>query len=148
MEPEQLRAKFDAKFKLWSERLLDLSGRNRLLNFRPTKVSTVDITTPGPQVLFDQLVNVEKSLTFPFIDIGSFLQMADEDGDGTSAGQRYPVRPGDPISTRSAFSGAGWCARMVDGLARRSIRTSDPVKGAAEARASSPSGAAFPDGRG
>ncbi|MFE1870997.1 DUF4011 domain-containing protein [Streptomyces sp. NPDC059496] len=39
----------------WRESLIDLGGRNRLLNFRHTRSSTLDITSPGAGPLLEQL---------------------------------------------------------------------------------------------
>ena len=58
-------ARFEAKYAVWKERLLDLTASNRLLNFRETKVSTVQITLPDPLALFDAIVLRERSLKFP-----------------------------------------------------------------------------------
>ncbi|OXS36191.1 DUF3320 domain-containing protein [Streptomyces sp. XY006] len=48
---ERLRAVLDD----WRNSLLDMGGRNRLLNFRPTKSSTLDITSPGVGTLVAEL---------------------------------------------------------------------------------------------
>ncbi|MFF3650525.1 DUF3320 domain-containing protein [Streptomyces sp. NPDC002181] len=39
----------------WRTSLVDLSGRNRLLNFRHTRASTLEISAPAPSVLVDLL---------------------------------------------------------------------------------------------
>ncbi|MCX4627037.1 DUF3320 domain-containing protein [Streptomyces sp. NBC_01443] len=41
----------------WRTSLVDLSGRNRLLNFRHTRTSTLEISAPSPSVLVDLLEN-------------------------------------------------------------------------------------------
>lgn len=43
-----------SRIDLWKSRLLDLSLRNRLLNFRPT-VATVEILSPSPERVEDEL---------------------------------------------------------------------------------------------
>src|SRR5580658_3184980 len=43
-------------------RLLDTSGRNRLISFRPTKRSTIEFLNPDTGTLFDRLSN-EDTLT-------------------------------------------------------------------------------------
>lgn len=58
-------ARFESKYAVWKERLLDLTANNRLLNFRETKVSTVQITSPDPIALFEAIVLRERSLKFP-----------------------------------------------------------------------------------
>lgn len=41
----------------WRTSLVDLSGRNRLLNFRHTRASTLEVTAPSPSVLVSLLEN-------------------------------------------------------------------------------------------
>ena len=53
---DSLRSKFEKKYDLWKQRLLDISAGNRLLNFRPTKVSTIQITSPDVSELFQKVV--------------------------------------------------------------------------------------------
>ncbi|MGW1881582.1 DUF4011 domain-containing protein [Streptomyces sp. NPDC001970] len=48
---ERLKAVLDG----WRSSLLDLSGRNRLLNFRHTRTATLEITSPGAGVLLSGL---------------------------------------------------------------------------------------------
>ncbi|HYG64396.1 MAG TPA: DUF4011 domain-containing protein, partial [Thermoanaerobaculia bacterium] len=48
----------------WKRKLLDLSKRNRALNFRPYKVSTVAIVDEQPAEVFRQLYLLERSLRF------------------------------------------------------------------------------------
>jgi hypothetical protein len=40
----------------WRDDLLDLTGRNRLLRFRHTKTSSLEIESPGAQVILDRLL--------------------------------------------------------------------------------------------
>src|SRR6266480_2266069 len=53
--PESLHARVAAALDHWKRRLLDLSKRNRALNFRPTKVSTVPIVDEQPAEVFRHL---------------------------------------------------------------------------------------------
>ncbi|MGO9447788.1 MAG: DUF4011 domain-containing protein, partial [Solirubrobacteraceae bacterium] len=39
----------------WRDELLDLTGKNKLLRFRPSKM-TLEVERPGPQVLVDRLM--------------------------------------------------------------------------------------------
>ena len=50
----------------WKKLLLDLSKRNRLINFTEGKRNNVRITSPSFKELFDLIVNEEKRLKFPF----------------------------------------------------------------------------------
>ena len=45
-----------AKFEEWKKRLLDFTGRNRLLFFKPTKTGTLDLSGVSINSLFDALV--------------------------------------------------------------------------------------------
>ena len=54
----------DLKIELWKKRLLDLGKRNRLINFKETKRSSIAIKSPNLGDLFNLLVNEEKSLKF------------------------------------------------------------------------------------
>ena len=49
-------ARVAASADAWKRRLLDLSKRNRALNFRPTRVSTVAVVDEHPAEIFRQLV--------------------------------------------------------------------------------------------
>ena len=40
----------------WRDDLLDLTGRNRLLRFRHTKTSSLEIDSPGAQEILDRLL--------------------------------------------------------------------------------------------
>lgn len=51
-------------FAAWRGRLLDLTGRNRALNYRPTKVSSLTIVNEKPAEVYRLLVVQEKPFTF------------------------------------------------------------------------------------
>ncbi|TAK65294.1 MAG: DUF4011 domain-containing protein, partial [Dehalococcoidia bacterium] len=65
---ESLRARFEAKYDLWRQRLLDIGSGNRLINFHATKVSTIRITSPSLETLYGRLVEDEASLKFPLYE--------------------------------------------------------------------------------
>lgn len=48
-------------------KLLDLTMRNRLLNFRPAKVSTIRVIDEVPREIYDILVLQEKQMSFDAI---------------------------------------------------------------------------------
>ena len=58
-------ASIDAKIETWKNKLLDLGRRNKLLNYKDTAKSTLKITYPSYNVLFDRLVHNECTLSFP-----------------------------------------------------------------------------------
>jgi very-short-patch-repair endonuclease len=60
----RLTASIDA----WKRKLLDLSKRNRALNFRPTKVSTVAIVDEHPAEIFKLLYLAEREMRFKAIE--------------------------------------------------------------------------------
>ena len=49
----------ERKFQQWKERLIDLSLRNRLVNFKQTRSSTLKVLEPGVSVIFDHLAKEE-----------------------------------------------------------------------------------------
>jgi hypothetical protein len=50
--------------RAWQSKLLDLTGRNRALNFKPARVSTVTIVDEQPAELFRRLYLEERSMRF------------------------------------------------------------------------------------
>jgi hypothetical protein len=65
-------ARFEVKYAVWKELLLDLTTSNRLLNFRETTVSTVQVTFSDALALFDAIVLRERSLKFSPIVVGRY----------------------------------------------------------------------------
>lgn len=55
----------DAKIENWKNKLLDLGKKNRLLNYRDTKRSSLTIINPECFELFDSFVMKEEPLIFP-----------------------------------------------------------------------------------
>lgn len=58
-------ANFDAKYENWKNKFLDLGKRNKLLNYKETKSSTLRITYPDYSELYDTFVKNENELVFP-----------------------------------------------------------------------------------
>ena len=54
----------DRKIQYWKSKLLDLSKRNRMINYRETKRSTLKILQPDFEELFNRLAINEEELTF------------------------------------------------------------------------------------
>lgn len=54
----------DKRIESWEKKLLDLGKRNRLLNFRETKRSNINILEPSISDLYNVLVNEERELSF------------------------------------------------------------------------------------
>lgn len=61
---ERQVALLEQAFETWRARLLDLTGRNRALNYHPTKVSTLTIVDEKPAEVFRLLVGEEQALSF------------------------------------------------------------------------------------
>ena len=58
----------DVKIDSWKNKLLDMGKRNKLLNFKQLKRATVRIDMPDMLSLWDNLVDKEKTLEFPYIN--------------------------------------------------------------------------------
>ena len=54
----------EERLKRWKNKLIDLSKRNRLLNFKPTKLTTVRIVDEIPSAIYETIVLNEKSMSF------------------------------------------------------------------------------------
>ncbi|MBL7087154.1 MAG: DUF3320 domain-containing protein [Candidatus Cloacimonetes bacterium] len=52
------------KIETWKNKLIDLSRRNRLLNFRPTKVTTIKVVDEIPSEIFKSMVVENNSFHF------------------------------------------------------------------------------------
>lgn len=79
----------DSKIDLWKSKLLDLSKRNRLLNYKKTKRSTLLICNPLMFDLWKRVVVDEVKVTFPYFDEdsvqeGNIWEDAEVTGDITS----------------------------------------------------------------
>ena len=61
-------ANLDQKLELWKNKLLDLSKRNRLINYRETKRSNLRIDIPSIYDLWQNFIVQEKPLQFDYID--------------------------------------------------------------------------------
>lgn len=59
-------AKIDQKVEAWKNKLLDLGKRNRLINYRETKRSTLSIINPDIFALWTGFVENGNSLEFPY----------------------------------------------------------------------------------
>jgi hypothetical protein len=49
---------------IWRRKLLDLTKRNKALNFKPTKVTTIEIVDEQPSIVFKYLFNDGRSMKF------------------------------------------------------------------------------------
>jgi very-short-patch-repair endonuclease len=60
--------RIEQKIEKWKNKLLDLGKRNRLLNYRETKRSSLNISIPDCISLWNSFVTHEKPLEFPYYD--------------------------------------------------------------------------------
>ena len=86
----------DNKLQIWKKKLLDLSNRNRLLNYKETKQSTLQIVYPEYAELYKKLVLDEKDIVFPRVELSSILS---EDEGGSK--KQVKEIPGDIKTTKS-----------------------------------------------
>ena len=63
-----MRINLENKINVWKNKLLDLGKRNRLLNYKETKRSSLQILTPECISLWKYIVKDEKPLEFPYYD--------------------------------------------------------------------------------
>lgn len=68
----------DRKVDIWKNKLLDLGKRNRLINYRETKRSTLTIIEPEIYDLWDSIVENNEPLSFPM-----YFETPEEEGDDT-----------------------------------------------------------------
>lgn len=73
-------AAIDVRIDKWKKRLLDLGKRNRLINYRETKRSSIGIVNPDLSELFRLLIVNETALNFPF----PFEDFQDDDEESTT----------------------------------------------------------------
>ncbi|HEX2225287.1 MAG TPA: DUF4011 domain-containing protein, partial [Thermoanaerobaculia bacterium] len=57
-----------ASLDFWKRKLLDLGKRNRALNFKPNKVSTVTVVDEQPAEVFRQLYLLERAMRFQQVE--------------------------------------------------------------------------------
>ena len=58
----------ESKIENWCQKLLDLSKRNKALNFKETKRSTLKLQTPDCMTLWNEFVEHEKKIIFPQVE--------------------------------------------------------------------------------
>ena len=74
-----IRQELDARLTYWKSRLHDLGRRNRLLFFKHTRSSTLEIVKPDPTDLFKRIVIKGSTLSFPLpLDMDDPLQSDEE----------------------------------------------------------------------
>ena len=95
--------KVNYKIEVWKKKLLDMGMRNRLLNYKDSKASSLNIIFPDYQRLYKLLAVEEKTLVFPHIEANTLtsIGMTDEDimeteeSENAKMTQRLVEIPGD-----------------------------------------------------
>lgn len=85
----------DLRINNWKKKLLDLGKRNRLINYKETKRSNIQIISPNIEEIYKQLVINEETLNFPYI-----LE-EETDDDDLVTGTDEKIIDGDIITNRS-----------------------------------------------
>ncbi|MGD0818964.1 MAG: DUF4011 domain-containing protein, partial [Methanomassiliicoccales archaeon] len=85
------------KMDHWRSRLIDLSLRNRLLNFKLTKSSTVQFIEPSMDVLFDFLAKKNKPMVVICPEIRDEMDAPEEGARGCLLKDRIAVPPGQVL---------------------------------------------------
>ena len=75
----------DAKYESWKNKLLDLGKRNRLLNYKETKIGTLRITSPEYRALYNLFVKDEQEIVFPLPNYEDEMP-TDDDNESSGAG--------------------------------------------------------------
>ena len=57
------------KYESWKNSLLDFGKRNRLINYKDTKKSSLMIESPSYHELWEKIVEDEGTIEFPLLDI-------------------------------------------------------------------------------
>ena len=78
----------------WKKKLIDLGKRNRLISFRPTKVTTVRIVDEQPPEVFATLVTELKAMDF--LPMPEKKEKEEDEGDG-QMGHGLPDGDGPPL---------------------------------------------------
>lgn len=94
------RSRLAAAFDTWRRRLLDLTKRNRALNYRPQRVATVTIVDERPAEVYRQLVQDEVTFSFtPTLDVEPVSTPPEEEGT-----KREESEPEEAPGTPQPFS--------------------------------------------
>lgn len=75
MSADPVRARLDH----WQRQLIDLSRRNRLLNYKPTRVTTIRMVDEMPTEVFRLLFAERRAMTFRAKTEEEELELARED---------------------------------------------------------------------
>lgn len=77
----------NSKIEVWKNKLLDLGKRNRLINYKETKRSSLKILTPEFSELFSSFVQEEQPIVFP-----NFSSLMEDEEQEDIAEINYPIK--------------------------------------------------------
>ncbi|MBI3946754.1 MAG: DUF3320 domain-containing protein [Armatimonadetes bacterium] len=121
MDPVCSRPDAERRIEEWRRRLIDLTRRNRLVYFRPSKTSTLDVICPDAETVLTRLVTQGKSwrVWMPPL-IGSLFDDEDETDTQVVPDERPPKVP--TRQDEIVFEGGGRkdLERVLRNLYRRS----------------------------
>ncbi len=116
--------KVRTQVETWRDELLDLTGRNRLLRYRPAKTSTLEVDGPTAQVILDRLVT-GRSRRWPFffpvdteVDSEGAASQDEETGSAEYTEPLAPTTPSLHTTKRTGKEVRAACA----GLSRRATQ--------------------------
>ena len=92
------------KIDIWKKKLLDMGMRNRLLNYKDTKRTSLNILAPDYKRLFKLVAIDEKTLVFPHLEVKSISAedlLSDGDGQGMLPEFNQYEIPGDIETDRT-----------------------------------------------
>jgi very-short-patch-repair endonuclease len=104
-QPESPQVIVNASLDTWKRQLLDLTRRNRALNFRPLKVSTIAIVDEAPAEVFRLLYDEEHALTFAAVTRRA--ETADRVPPAVEEGPAPAEEAADPFDEELAVPEAG-----------------------------------------
>jgi very-short-patch-repair endonuclease len=97
-DDSEYRRALAAVVKEWRESLIDLSSRNRLLNYKPTRASSLELSTPEAEVIVSALERGVRFAPLPDAD--------DDDDDTTRVGRRQRAITNTEILTEKSTTKA------------------------------------------
>jgi very-short-patch-repair endonuclease len=109
-------ARVESKIEHWKAKLLDFGKRNRLLNYRYTKRSDLQIFTPGIYELWDSFVEKEQPLVFPFVEENNFFDDENEESEIVDEAEFF-----SSLKTNQSIKDMQKTLRTVKGRAKTAI---------------------------
>lgn len=87
-----------SKIETWKKSLLDFGKRNHLYSFKETKRTTLKITEPGLDALYEAIAVKERVLLFPYIE---YLDFETDDEEEQEEYERDILKGGDILTNKT-----------------------------------------------